>query len=475
MVFISRLLQPFLLLLFLTGVPETTAAQKIRIACVGNSITQGEGLKDAANESYPVQLQKKIGNRYEVLNFGVSGKTVIPANGYLNTSAFKEAVQSKPDIVFIKLGTNDSRLPYRLDVPEQFNESYKKIIHAFREQSSNPRIILLLPVASYLTDTMKQVDHVISKLIIPRIQQIAYEEQLEIIDLHSITLEEEDLFPDKLHPSPEGAAVIANRLAEAVMRIPAKPFNIFDKIETNYIVSSFYGYDCAGFLFRGRVSKIVKPRVAAKGHPWVWRARFWGHEPQTDIALLDRGFHIVYSDVVELFGNDEAVSRWNDFYRFLRKAGLAKKAVMEGMSRGGVYVYNWAAQNPRKVACVYADAPVLDMMTWPGGKKEPSSPRDWEIYKKNYGYTDDEQTKNFKNNPLDKIDQIVKGHYPMLHVVGDEDDVVPVAENTTIFERKILEAGGKITVIHKPGIGHHPHSLSNPGPIVDFILKAVNY
>lgn len=148
---------------------------------------------------------------------------------------------------------------------------------------------------------------------------------------------------------------------------------------------------------------------------------------------------------------------------------------MEGMSRGGVYIYNWAAANPKKVAGIYADAPVLDLKSWPGGKgKGPGSAADWEIFKKDYGYTSEDETNDFKNNPLDKIPAIVKGHYPMLHVVGDADEVVPVDENTAVFEKKILAAGGNIKVIHKPGIGHHPHSLPDPQPIVDFILKAVN-
>lgn len=90
------------------------------------------------------------------------------------------------------------------------------------------------------------------------------------------------------------------------------------------------------------------------------RARFWGHEPQTDIALLEHGFHIVYCDVADLYGSDKAVQRWNSFYKRMVKAGFNKKVALEGMSRGGLIVYNWAAQNPEKVACIYADAPVMD-------------------------------------------------------------------------------------------------------------------
>ena len=201
-------------------------------------------------------------------------------------------------------------------------------------------------------------------------------------------------------------------------------------------LSSFYGYTCIDFTFNNRNCKVVQPKKNVKGMPWVWRARFWGHEPQTDIALLERGFHIVYADVAELYGNQEAVLIWNQFYTYMQQLGLAKKVVLEGMSRGGVYVYNWALQNPEKVAAVYADAPVLDLKSWPGGKgKGPGSKEDWEIFKKDYHLTE-EQANNFKNNPLDNASLIAKGGYPMLHVVGDADEVVPVEENTNPFELK---------------------------------------
>lgn len=475
MTVLKRIFSLVLILCIIYSNTIVFAQQKIRITCVGNSITQGAALEHPETDGYPAQLQKLLGTAYEVMNFGVSGTTVIQTtdNAYTATDKYAAALKSNPNIVFIKLGTNDSRLPYRLEIEKSFDKDYKTLIHSFTTLASKPRIILLLPVASYLTDTSRQTDAAITQFIIPHIRQIAYEEKLETIDLHAITLNKPELFPDQLHPSAAGATIIANRLYEAVIAKTTAGFDIFQKIKQPYKVSSFYGYDCADFNFNGREAKIVKPRVAAPGHPWIWRARFWGHEPQTDIALLDRGFHVVYCDASELFGNAEAIALWNAFYTFLNKAGLAKRAAMEGMSRGGVYVYNWAAVNPNKVACVYADAPVLDLRSWPGGKgKGPGSKADWEIFKKDYGYTTEEETANFKNNPLDKVAEIVKGKYPMLHVVGDADEVVPVEENTNLFEKKIVALGGNIKVIHKPGVGHHPHSLANPQPIVDFILQA---
>ena len=121
-------------------------------------------------------------------------------------------------------------------------------------------------------------------------------------------------------------------------------------------------------------------------------------------------------------------------------------------------------------------SPVLDMKSWPGGKgQSKGSVKDWEVFKKDFDFSTDAEAVEFKGNPIDITNNIAKGGFPMLHVVGDADEVVPVAENTVIFEQKINAAGGSIQVIHKPGVGHHPHSLQNPQPIVDFILRATDY
>ncbi len=254
---------------------------------------------------------------------------------------------------------------------------------------------------------------------------------------------------------------------------PAAEMDIFQSLPPEKQLSTFSGFPCASFIFIGRQAKVVKPLKVARNAPWVWRARFWGHEPQADSALLARGFHVVYCDVAELYGNAHAVEIWNQFYAFLHKAGLSSKVALEGFSRGGVYAYNWAIANPEKVSCVYADAPVLDLKSWPGGKgRGPGSPKDWEVFKQDYNLQTEEEAAQFKGSPLDNVEKIVKGGYPMLHVCGDADEVVPIEENTTLFEQRVKALGGNITVIHKPGVKHHPHSLKDPSPIVAFILRA---
>jgi pimeloyl-ACP methyl ester carboxylesterase len=252
-------------------------------------------------------------------------------------------------------------------------------------------------------------------------------------------------------------------------------FDITGSIPPDAKEIDFYGYCGYEFSFRDRKATVIVPHVTATNHPWLWRSRFMS-EPQTDIALLKLGFHVVRCDVSELFGNAEAISVWDAFYRFLRTAGLSSKAVMTGFSRGGVYAYRWAATYPDRVAAIYADAPVLDLKSWPGGlgkgKRDDST---WETFKKDFGLLSDEQAMAFNGNPLDLTEKIARAGFPMLHVVGDDDQVVPVDENTAPFEKKIREAGGDIRVIHKPGVGHHPHSLKDPAPIVDFILRAIGY
>ncbi len=248
----------------------------------------------------------------------------------------------------------------------------------------------------------------------------------------------------------------------------------------------FHGYQAFSFNFQGMACKIVLPEERADGRPWIWRARFWGHEPQLDLALLEKGYHVMYCDVSTLYGNKEAVRRWNSFYQLMQNLDFSEKVVLEGMSRGGLIIYNWAAENPEKVACIYADAPVLDGTSWPGGKLTGNGEQLTGIREKRLGKGSEEDWKRFLDafeisgksfqdaiavSPISQARKIAEAGIPLIHVIGEADDVVPPSENTDPFEAEILKYGGEIKVIRKPGIGHHPHSLDDPTPILKFILK----
>ncbi|SHJ37757.1 Lysophospholipase L1 [Arenibacter nanhaiticus] len=454
-----------------------TLQEPVRIACVGNSITYGYKVANRERNSYPAQLQALLGTSYEVRNFGVSGRTLLQKGDlpYIETDAYANALEFNPDIVFIKLGTNDSKLQNREHLAD-FENDYTQLIHSFKEVNKDARIVLLLPVPAFTADITGIWNEVIKNKIVPLTQAVAYGTASEVIDLYQLFIDQPNLLPDTVHPSSLGATVIANRLYETVMLQKSQAIELFnsDQIK-NRETQNFYGYRQTNFEYKGIPSKVVQPKRTAVGKPWVLRARFWGHEPQTDIALLERGFHIAYCDVADLYGSSKALERWDDFYRFMTQAGLSKKVVLEGMSRGGLISYNWAEKNPKKIACVYADAPVLDVKSWPGGfGKGKGSSADWEALKKVYGLKTEKNVTDFIADPIHKVKSIAKGGYPMLHVCGAADEVVPFDENTKVFAEGIKAHGGAIEVIYKEGIGHHPHSLENATPMVDFILRATN-
>jgi lysophospholipase L1-like esterase/pimeloyl-ACP methyl ester carboxylesterase len=238
-------------------------------------------------------------------------------------------------------------------------------------------------------------------------------------------------------------------------------------------VSQWSGYERLDFEVDGRAALLVRPKDPAPSKPWIWRTEFFGHEPQGDIALLGRGFHVAYIDVQNMYGAPVALKHMEQFHACLTRVyGLSPKPVLEGFSRGGLFAFNWAALHPDLVAGLYVDAPVCDFKSWPGGKGVgPGSPADWQNLLKVYGFAE-QQALAYDKNPVDNLAPLAKAHIPILAIIGDADEVVPVSENSNLVESRYQALGGQIRVIRKPGGKHHPHSLPDPAPIVDFAVLA---
>ncbi|MBL9144901.1 MAG: alpha/beta fold hydrolase [Verrucomicrobiaceae bacterium] len=237
--------------------------------------------------------------------------------------------------------------------------------------------------------------------------------------------------------------------------------------------SQWQGFDRLDFQVAGRKSWLVVPKVAAAGKPWIWRTEFFGHEPQADLALLAKGWHVAYTTMTNQYGAPIATDHMRVFHEEMMKAyQLNAKVVLEGFSRGGLFALNYAALNPERVAGLYLDAPVCDFKSWPAGfGKGKGSPGDWTRCKEVYGLKDDAAAKAYALNPIDNLAPLAKGKIPILAVVGDADQVVPLAENSAIVKQRYEAMGGVMEMIVKPGGDHHPHSLKDPAPIVDFLLK----
>jgi lysophospholipase L1-like esterase/pimeloyl-ACP methyl ester carboxylesterase len=231
------------------------------------------------------------------------------------------------------------------------------------------------------------------------------------------------------------------------------------------------GFDRYEFDWNGKAASIVAPKQAASGKPWVWHGEFFGHKPDPDIALLGRGFHIVYLRMSDTLGCPATVAAWTEFYTHLVKDyKFSKKPSLVGLSRGGLYCYNWAIANPDKVSCIYGDAPVCDFKSWPGGKgKGKGDPKNWALVLRLWGFKSEEEAMAAKVNPVDNLEPLAKHHVPLLHVYGDADDVVPPDENTLLLAERYRKLGGTIDLIAKAGGGHHPHGLQDSTPIINFI------
>ena len=235
--------------------------------------------------------------------------------------------------------------------------------------------------------------------------------------------------------------------------------------------SDWHGYERLDFAVDDHEALLVLPKDAAGGRPWVWRMRFFGHEPQADVALLGKGLHVAYIDLGGLFGGPEAMRRMDAFYAYLtQQHGLADKVVLEGFSRGGLPAFNWAARNPDKIACVYVDAPVCDIRSWPAGLGNGTgNAPEWDACKQVYGLTD-ETASEFAGNPIDHLGPLAEAGIPILSICGETDTGVPLAENTRVVEERYRALGGDITVIAKPHNEHHPHSMQDPTRIVNWVL-----
>ena len=178
---------------------------------------------------------------------------------------------------------------------------------------------------------------------------------------------------------------------------------------------------------------VVAPQQAAPGKPWSWRGCYWDHQPQTEIELLRRGFHIAY---ISADATLKPGKEWVAWHAYLtEKHGLSKKPAFIGMSRGGEYAYTWATTNPDKVSCIYADNP--------GGNREI----------------------------LSKLGDLASNDVPLLHVCGSIDPLL--GKYSSAIENIYQQWGGRITVMIKEGNGHHPHSLRDPKPLADWIEQNV--
>jgi len=191
----------------------------IRIACVGDSITQGTGVMfdHMSSNSYPALLQGLLGNRYQVLNYGHSSRTLLNSGDYpyRNSPFFTASIKSDPAIVLIMLGTNDSKPQNWKSV--DYKRELVELVGIYRNLPSHPVVYLLAPPTAFVRKGKDEVAFKISNVIIeneiiPIIKNVAEKMNVPIIDVFSATKEHPKYFPDGVHPNAVGNKAIAETI-----------------------------------------------------------------------------------------------------------------------------------------------------------------------------------------------------------------------------------------------------------------------
>ena len=210
------------LLLCLCAFFSVSMAQ-IRVACVGNSITEGHGLSDPATEAYPGVLQRLLGDDYVVQNFGLSGYTMMREGDspYMNASdpakrRFQAALASNPDIVTIKLGTNDSKARNWDHFKDDFAPSFNAMVDSFQCLPSHPFIYICLPIPA-AGENFSIRPEVVDNEICPLLKELAAKRGLPVIDLNTAMRPYLETLDDMIHPNRVGSALIAEEIARRLL------------------------------------------------------------------------------------------------------------------------------------------------------------------------------------------------------------------------------------------------------------------
>jgi len=221
------------------------------------------------------------------------------------------------------------------------------------------------------------------------------------------------------------------------------------------------------FDFNGHRATVIRPENP--NGKWIWKTEFLYAFDAAEVKLTELGYTRVYYSVSNMYGSDRAIRLMHGFYRFIVKEyGLAEKCTLFGYSRGGLYAFNFALYYPEYVERIYLDAPVLDMRSWP-----PEGSREREEVYREYGLSP-ETIKTSGAHPVENFDEFFSHGVPLMLVLGDSDELVPPSENGFKMIEYCRSRGINIRTVVKPGCGHHPHSLADVAPIIEFVTGGKN-
>lgn len=234
--------------------------------------------------------------------------------------------------------------------------------------------------------------------------------------------------------------------------------------------SLWNGFRRIDFLFEDMPAVLVFPEESNADKNWLLKTEYFEAFPDFQIQMLRRGWHLAYVKNVTRWCLEEDLDRKKRFATYLHEEfGLYEKCVPVGMSCGGLIGSKFAAKYPECVSALYLDAPVMNFLSCPAGLGVGGKSLMQEFV--DATGMDLPQLICYREHPIDKMHLLLQNKIPVFMVYGDVDDVVPYTENGALLEKYYKENGGEITVVGKPGCGHHPHGLPDNTPIVEFVEK----
>jgi len=262
-------------------------------------------------------------------------------------------------------------------------------------------------------------------------------------------------------------AQIGKAFAEAMLELMKQPKPAVSVQETKRFASKCLELrigDVQGFV-------ILPLEAAADGSkPWVWYApSYWHGYPNERLTwlfsrLLKQGFYVCGTNVGDSFGSPQSRNIYSRFYEHVvKKYGLSPKVCLLPQSRGGLMWYNWAVENPQKVACIGGIYPVCDLTSYPGLGATAGA----------YGMTEAELNAQLtQHNPIERLAPLAKAKVPILHLHGDKDDVVPLEKNSgeLVKRYRVLDGPGELVLIAGQGHAEIPEYFESE-KLLEFFLK----
>ena len=238
---------------------------------------------------------------------------------------------------------------------------------------------------------------------------------------------------------------------------------------------NFYGYKQENIVILDRDAIVVYPKEGTSNGKWVLKTEYFGAFPDTEIKLLEKGYHVAHVvNKTRWYVHEDNAARAALAEYMHRSLGLSQKCVIVGMSCGGMQGIYFGAVYPQYVSCMYLDAPVVDLLSVVFGLGKTRNCPDHEFFQREF--TKDKNmtlvdTMSYREHPLDYIPRLMENRIPLVLVSGDSDTVVCFDENGRFLKEAYEKSDIPFELHIKPGGDHHPHGLCDNTPIVDFILK----